>query len=157
MQVKWKEKQSYPFSRDRRGIMPHPLGSIYQEMLQPVSLYSNLQKKILFFCWKAKIKIFEKIFCTRTTQLQLLCAENNLNLNFSRKKSNRKWKVVRQPGELRERWMLLVIRDPQWTFCSQKSQNNRKKFFNQKRIFEKQSPKIETEKKCWKLNYSILP
>ena len=46
--------------------------------------------------------------------------------------------------------MLLVIRDPQWTFCSQKSQNNRKKFFFQKRIFEKQSPKIETgKKKCW--------
>ena len=46
--------------------------------------------------------------------------------------------------------MLLVIRDPQWTFCSQKSQNNRKKFFNQKRIFEKQSPKIETGKKKFK-------
>ena len=43
--VKWKGKQSYPFRRDRRGIKPHPLGSIYQEMLQPVSLYSNLQKK----------------------------------------------------------------------------------------------------------------
>ena len=40
--VKWKEKQSYSFSRDRRGIKPHPLGSIYQELLQPVSIYSNL-------------------------------------------------------------------------------------------------------------------
>ena len=49
--VKWKEKQSYPFSRDRRGIKPHPLGSIYQEMLQPVSLYSNLQKKIFLVGW----------------------------------------------------------------------------------------------------------
>ena len=49
--VKWKGKQSYPFSRDRRGIKPHPLGSIYQEMLQPVSLYSNLQKKIFLVGW----------------------------------------------------------------------------------------------------------
>ena len=41
--VEWKEKQSYPFSRDWRGIKPHPLGSIYQEMLQPVSclLYTS--------------------------------------------------------------------------------------------------------------------
>ena len=46
--VKWKEKQSYPFSRERRGIKPHPLDSIYQEILQPVSLYSNLQKNIFW-------------------------------------------------------------------------------------------------------------
>ena len=36
------------------------------------------------------LKFTEKKFCTRTTQLQLLCAENNLNLKFSRKKGNRK-------------------------------------------------------------------
>ena len=39
-------------------------------------------------------------------------------------------------------------------FCSQKSQNNRKKFFNQKRIFEKQSPKIETGKNVGEINLS---
>ena len=35
--VKYKEKQFYPFRQDKRGIKPHLLGSIYKEMLQPLS------------------------------------------------------------------------------------------------------------------------
>ena len=72
---------------------PHlgPVGCLPAPNIFPLAKETFAKGKMFWnFVFKTKIKIFEKIFGTRTTQLQLLCAGNNLNLNFSRKKSNQK-------------------------------------------------------------------
>ena len=50
--VKWKEKQSYPFSRDRRGIKPHPLHWVasIKKCFNPC-LYTQIYIKKYFVFW----------------------------------------------------------------------------------------------------------
>ena len=53
-----------------------------------VSILKFTEKNI--FSWMAEIKVFEKINFAHALGQQWSSAQNNLNLNFSRKKNNRK-------------------------------------------------------------------
>ena len=73
-------KENNPsFSLDRRSWRLHPMGSIWQEMFYPVSLYSKL------FSWKAGIKFKEKLSAHSQGTLGCSVQEKSWNLGFLRK------------------------------------------------------------------------
>ena len=60
-----------------------------------VSILKFTEKNI--FSWMAEIKVFEKINFAHALGQQWSCAQNNLNLNFSRKKIIENEKLFASP------------------------------------------------------------